>query len=729
MSIISLEELAKECGVEGDVSVVERAAVAVGGGEFSALDCKQAWDGLSEKEKLYAHYLCAASWASVPVCQHQASRESATLFLITLRCFRGPRTVAEIIAAIAAAVGSEEVAQRFVEYSAAIFANMGNYLGFGDSKFVPRLSRAQYMACVRAAVASQPNAADTEKLAEGVLDAVFLLNPPNLRRMGFDDTGVTSYYTADVSKSEAEAVQAVLDRHHCNAVNTRCAKTGEKSFRVVAASAEPAGEVARYEEDGIVVEVSRGDFPKYMTRCAEYLDKAAECAPREVETKMMHEYSAHFRSGDVGMHKESQSTWVTDKNPTVEFNIGFIETYRDPLGVRAEWEGWVAIVNKELSRSYANLVELAPKVLSLLPWGPAFEKPTFIKPDFTAIDVLAYATSGLPLGINLPNYDDVREAAGFKNVSLMNVLYAGGPTGQVPFLSEEDGEFYKSTYAKSFEINIGLHELLGHGSGRVLVEGSFDPEKVISPLTGKPITSWYKKGQTYDSIFKSLGSSMEECRAESVSLVLVNNPDVLRCFDFNPDDLKDGVHDMTFACYMRMFYSGFRGLETYNPSTNQWLQAHARARWGILSAAIKAAKEVSARTGRKPAVQIVLTEDKKDVRLEIDRSQVNDVILPAVTDLLLHLQIYRATADFENGKRMWEELTTVDMTDPVIAKAYELVVKSHKPRRQFVQPYTQLDGDSVRLITFPASAQGMIESYETRYPTDDAIDLNADKIF
>jgi len=726
---VSLEKLAKECGVENEVNIVERAAVAIGGGEYCSLDCKQAWDGLSEKEKKYAHYLCAASWSSCPVSQHQASRESATLFLITLRCFRGPRTVSEIIKAITAAVGNEEVTQRFVEYCGFVLSNMGNYLGFGDSKFVPRLTRAQYMACVRAAVAGQSYAADTEKLAESVLDAVFKLNPANLRRMGFDDAGVTSYYTADVSRSEAEAVQAILDRHHSNAVNTRCAKTGEKSFRVVAASAEPTGEVVKYEEDGIVVEVVRGDFSKYMARVAENLDKAAEYAPREVESKMMHEYSAHFRSGDVEMHKQSQRTWVTDRNPVVEFNIGFIETYRDPLGVRAEWEGWVAVVNKELSRCYTNLVELAPKVLPLLPWGPAFEKPSFIKPDFTAIDVLAYATSSIPLGINLPNYDDVREAAGFKNVSLMNVLYAGGPTGKVPFLSEEDGEFYKNSFAKSFEINIGLHELLGHGSGRVLVEGSFDPAQIISPLTGKPITSWYKSGQTYDSVFKSLGSSMEECRAESVSLVLIGNPEVLRCFDYNPDELKDGVHDMTFACYMRMFYSGFRGLETYNASTNQWLQAHARARWGILRAALKASKEVAARTGKKPAVQIVLSEDKKDVFLEFDRSQVNDVLLPAVTDLLLHLQVYRATADFENGKRMWEELTAVDLTDPVIATAYDLVLKSHKPRRQFVQPVTQLDGDSVRLLTFPPSVEGMIESYEVRYPNDDAIDLNADKIF
>ena len=169
-------------------------------------------------------------------------------------------------------------------------------------------------------------------------------------------------------------------------------------------------------------------------------------------------------------------------------------------------------------------------------------------------------------GINIPNYDDVREHDGFKNLDLGNINSAIPKKVKIPFLSEEDANFLREWKEKAWELQTALHELLGHGSGKLIFETTENWQQVLNPITQSPLDCCYKTGETYDGQFASLSSPYEECRAECVGLALCSNEKVLDIFGYS----KEEAPNVVYMNFLQFAYDGLRSLEFYDPIKKGW---------------------------------------------------------------------------------------------------------------------------------------------------------------
>ncbi|CAH0017174.1 unnamed protein product [Clonostachys rhizophaga] len=686
------------------------------------LEIEKHFEALNDKQKRYAHFISKASFAGTRIVLRQLSPESEPIYDLIISLHKSSGGDWDALGKKAGIDQSELTS--FLEYAVMFLGNSGNYKSFGDSKFLPRCTEKS----VAALAATCPEASKFYAATKG---AIFSAETPASLHLGFPDAGhMTTYYpdSPDITKAEIEAVSAWMEKKGLLPENNRLRKNKDGNFDILIASAitqAPAegGDIGKETkftvEDGLLkdktISLVYGDYADEMKNITAYIKQAGANADNTTQEKMHEAYAKSFETGSLEAFKDSQRYWIKDKGPMVESNIGFIETYRDPAGIRGEWEGFASMVNMERTRAFGELVASAPALIPLLPWEKEFEKDKFLSPDFTSLEVLTFGGSGIPAGINIPNYDDIRQTEGFKNVSLGNVLSAKAPNEKIPFIRDEDLEVYRKYRDASFEVQVGLHELTGHGCGKLLQETSpgvfnFDKENPpVSPVTGKLITTWYKPGQTWGSVFGSIAASYEECRAELVAMHLSCEFSALKIFGFGDGSINmDGeAGDVLYASYLSMARAGLASLEMWDPKSQKWGQAHSQARFSILKCFLEAGDDFCKLD--------YTAEDLSDLTIKLDRSKILTAGRDAVGKYLQKLHIYKSTADVETGNKFYVDMTTVGL-DFWGTKVRDIVLKNKQPRKVFVQANTTLDEASgkVSIKHYEASLAGMVQSWVDR---------------
>jgi dipeptidyl-peptidase-3 len=258
----------------------------------------------------------------------------------------------------------------FLEYAAQFLGNCGNYKSFGDSKFIPR-ARPEVFEAVAATSAETKHLFERTKVGGGL----YATKDPALMHFGYPGH-MSTYYpdSPGITKEEITHVGEFLDKKRLLPENTRLRKTEKGDFEVLIASgvksppadARDLGEETRWELDGPLkgktVCLIFGDHVEEMAKIALNIKKAEQEAANEIQRKMHEEYAKSFGTWSMKAYKQSQRFWIQDKGPMVESDIGFVETYRDPHGVRGEWEGFGAYL---VLLFEPTLMPPATRVLSL----------------------------------------------------------------------------------------------------------------------------------------------------------------------------------------------------------------------------------------------------------------------------------------------------------------------------------------------------------------------------
>jgi len=328
-----------------------------------------------------------------------------------------------------------------------------------------------------------------------------------------------------------------MQSQNISPLNTRAFKRENNHFIITVGSVETKDSKKNIEFNDNKFDIEYGEFASYLEEVNDYLQHAMKNSLNANEHRMVELYRQHFASGHVDVHKDSQRSWIRDKSPPVESNIGWIESYVDPENSRALWDGWVAIVDKDRSKKFATLVNGSAPIVAQLPWSKDLEKDAFISPDFTSLDIVMFSGDSQPKGINIPNYGDIREKEGFKNV----IFETNKPQNKslwetVTFVTREESDLINQNSTDAYRVMVAGHELFGHGSGKLIYRQKDGkcPMAFTDPMNGESFASCYEEGgEDYKTRFGEFSSSYEECRADLSGLYLAVQKNMYAVFDYN----------------------------------------------------------------------------------------------------------------------------------------------------------------------------------------------------
>ncbi|MCB9017065.1 MAG: dihydrofolate reductase [Prevotellaceae bacterium] len=240
------------------------------------------------------------------------------------------------------------------------------------------------------------------------------------------------------------------------------------------------------KEDGKIYEKRwkvGGMYSAAIEKITYWLEKAATVAENEQQKAVINSLIDYYKTGDLKTFDEYSILWVKDLHSRVDFVNGFIETYGDPLGMKASWESIVNFKNEEATKRTEIISGNAQWFEDHSPVDNRFKKKEV---KGVSAKVITAAMLGgdcfppTPIGINLPNSNWIRQMHGSKSVTIENITDAYDKASKGNGFREEfawsqtEIDLLNNYIFTTDNIHTDLHECLGHGSGQLLPSVSPD---------------------------------------------------------------------------------------------------------------------------------------------------------------------------------------------------------------------------------------------------------------
>ncbi len=270
-----------------------------------------------------------------------------------------------------------------------------------------------------------------------------------------------------------------------------------------------------------------GMYSSAIEKIVFWLEKALTVTENEGQKQVIALLIDFYKTGDLKTFDKYNVAWLADQQSMVDFVNGFIETYGDPLGLKASWESVVNFKNVEATHRTEIISANAQWFEDHSPVDSRFKKE---KVKGVSAKVITAAMLGgdcypaTPIGINLPNADWIRKEHGSKSVTIENITYSYDKASQGNgFLeeftfSQEEVDRLKKYGFQADNLHTDLHECLGHGSGQLL------------------------PGVAGDEL-KAYGATIEEARADLFALYYMGDNKIVELGLLPNDDAYKAAYD------------------------------------------------------------------------------------------------------------------------------------------------------------------------------------------